>query len=734
MANKHEQTWGEALAEGVGNLPASAWQAIKGAAHTITHPTDILKSIGELGAAQVGQYAQLGIPVPEKERSTAALKNISDHYGQYMSGAGLKHALATDPVGTALDIAPFVPGPTKLGRLGRMGKLAGIVDKTGAWTPKALRALSEATGGRFNEAALRANPELAHTLQNTMARKGVTAAAAREALLTHHGAPTSRSRVTQRPAPLAAREAAAAATQEGKAAVSSAVGTPTPSHTAAGEALAEAYKESHNGVKNLYNAVANGPEHFRPAAGEIVKRAIDTELKDQGLADFHNFATTHQAKTAHQFIQTQLPTLMDNNDLSVGQLERMRQELNELQQLAKTPNDANVIGAMRKGFDNGLITAAKNNFLETGNPDTFITGLQEARDAFAKHQETFHNPPGVRAAVERLNLRPDDNGLITMAPSAADAENASHAIVGSILDARRGEPRAGGHAAYDRWQNTLGATGGLDLDEALRQTITHIPENAQEMRFTGRKLQDFLQTPLGAKLFNDPREAARLNAAAEAQNLLAERPAAGVSEGSLAGDVMRASRQRLGNMAKGAALGAVGGNPVLGAAAGALSTGVGEQLSARRAMRLERAGAPDMRSIPAKMEGAAATLGDMGRLAGTLRATAAGDAQPADQAPKAAPTAPQAAPAPSEEADPWAKYAEPSAPAKEEADPWAKYAEPQREGRATGGAVNDIEHHVQALLRKAEHARRESTRRTEGLLKHDDSSIVAALDAAKRAI
>lgn len=58
----------------------------------------------------------------------------------------------------------------------------------------------------------------------------------------------------------------------------------------------------------------------------------------------------------------------------------------------------------------------------------------------------------------------------------------------------------------------------------------------------------------------------------------------------------------------------------------------------------------------------------------------------------------------------------------------------QRVHRASGGKVNDIEHLVGKLMRGAKHAKRHINNHTETLLKHDDSTIVSALNTAKKAI
>ena len=59
-----------------------------------------------------------------------------------------------------------------------------------------------------------------------------------------------------------------------------------------------------------------------------------------------------------------------------------------------------------------------------------------------------------------------------------------------------------------------------------------------------------------------------------------------------------------------------------------------------------------------------------------------------------------------------------------------------RAGYKSGGAVphKHIEHLVNSLMHKARKARKQATDHTAVLLKHDDSTIVSALNAAKRAI
>lgn len=98
--------WGEAIQQGVRNIPSSGWQYGKNLVSALVHPVETVKSIGNtiwgLGEKAVGTE----VDTPEEAGRQAHADAIINYVkGRYGSEEGFKQAIATDPVGVMADFA-----------------------------------------------------------------------------------------------------------------------------------------------------------------------------------------------------------------------------------------------------------------------------------------------------------------------------------------------------------------------------------------------------------------------------------------------------------------------------------------------------------------------------------------------------------------------------------------------------------------------------------------------------
>jgi hypothetical protein len=121
--------WSEVGEKAISNIVPSAKRAGSDLLTAVTHPIDTASNLGTLGKGLVSKVAGgLGMPQdPQEKANTEAVANaFLQHYEDYLSGPGLKKAIATDPFGTALDASAIlgIPGSA-------VGRLPGVVGQAG---------------------------------------------------------------------------------------------------------------------------------------------------------------------------------------------------------------------------------------------------------------------------------------------------------------------------------------------------------------------------------------------------------------------------------------------------------------------------------------------------------------------------------------------------------------------------------------------------------------------------
>jgi len=104
------RTWSEAFSEGFKNLGANAKEKLHGAYEAVTHPLEtgenLLNTVAGTMLAAVPPFVPISKGLnPQIEKSNEVLNAFVDKYG---STEGFKEAIATDPIGTALDLSPVL--------------------------------------------------------------------------------------------------------------------------------------------------------------------------------------------------------------------------------------------------------------------------------------------------------------------------------------------------------------------------------------------------------------------------------------------------------------------------------------------------------------------------------------------------------------------------------------------------------------------------------------------------
>lgn len=133
--------WGEVASKALEAAPKSFVKTIGQFGEAITHPTETLGTLGQVGTGLLSKGAGFFGPQDQAKKAqdealvNAIGKHYADVYGDLFSGgAGLKRELSTDPFSVGMDVATLAPG------VGLAGKLAGV-EKAGKLAQTALSAL-----------------------------------------------------------------------------------------------------------------------------------------------------------------------------------------------------------------------------------------------------------------------------------------------------------------------------------------------------------------------------------------------------------------------------------------------------------------------------------------------------------------------------------------------------------------------------------------------------------------
>jgi hypothetical protein len=182
-------TWGEVPEQALKHLPESAGKALSGLAEAVTSPVSTVQNLWGLatgGAASlpgIGQFA--GATPEDRELYQNVAKGYKEKY--WGSPGAFKNAIATDPVGVALDVSTLLSGAGGLAKMANLPKAAGAlstassfidplalaakgVSKVGGKVPEIL-GMTSGTGAMPIRQAFKAGKQgggAAEALQNTM--------------------------------------------------------------------------------------------------------------------------------------------------------------------------------------------------------------------------------------------------------------------------------------------------------------------------------------------------------------------------------------------------------------------------------------------------------------------------------------------------------------------------------------------------------------------------------------
>ena len=795
-------SWPEVLGSAAYNLPGSTVKTAYGMVepffpqnipHTIETTGQLIGGGLSAGAGYLPQGMREAAPGifrqdPASKAQNEALWNAMTHDYANRYGKGFKETLATNPASYVADVGmlamPVEAGAGLVARgegavanaartVGNVAKVAGTATNpfslagaglktvlpaprafasSGAMLPRVEDAIRKAYPNGEITAADFASPEARAALDATIREKGISPAAIRETTLRHLGADTPTTAVTggANPVPASAAPAVRASLSDmertaGNAATKISDAT-APSNTSLGTALQDSHIAHQENTAAKYGLASQAEGEFHPDFQNWFGNNLRTMLKAK------NFPTTAQEASAfpsfnegssvkaHNFVTGQLKALGDNGQLTMENLERVRQELNTLGHKT-SGNDAHSVSTMKDALDKTMEDAlekqAKNSNANVFNGDAGTTtqALKEARkangDFFGKFSDASANP-AVKSAVKAFAGQKQDNlGFVSRAPAGSEA--VAHNILSkNLIDPKSliSPPQA--ERLYNDLSDIFDQDGRQAMDEHIRQSVLRLSPDGT-LAAHPDAIHNFLKnSPLSDVFSSQEKSQIRMLAEADRMATTSFSKAAERQSGML--DAVGEGAKTLGTLALGAGTGAVTGVPFMPS----LMNYGRQQFENAMRPSVEAAalsGAPKaggLRYFPGRAAGAISTAARPVGTAGTILNR--GNQSPAsfkNQEP-APPAAPQEQ-APQSD-NPYATMSDEDLRAAIGAQP--RFAG-GRVGRASGGKISDVRRHeylVNRLLTAAKDAKKATDKATETLLNVPDEHIVKALDVAQRAI
>lgn len=683
-------------------------------------------------------------------------------------------ARVTNPFSAVSPIAARLPGSKPLVRaVTRAAKrTAPVVDDAGNLTPAAHAAIvkSGLDPALFDKGLTDAWADLAKT-------KGVSPESARQALLAHTGAPTVTRAMTTGQKPTAALGDAGAIAGEARQGVAqrTAAAGPTPTPGAVGQSFIESGLAAKNAIQQNYNKAAAHAGVFDPETVRTFYPTVEGVLKDpefsglglpstpegiqrsgympltskvlfgeRGASGLIDGLSDLAENTRQLDLSGDLPTRATAPDtLTMGGIESMRRKITHAWSKA-TGDDIAGLKALQTALDKWQAEHIENGGF-SGNGEAALADLGAARKSFVDFKRTFEDNPNssIRSAWGEVNKHlvdtPEGAKLGPTAPSVLPE------AVQDVLAKGVSKPGAAGVQTYEQLAKPTVEGGPTPLtDEGVNALHDELRSSVHGGALGTQELEQHLTGPYG-HLF-DPDQQAALRQSAAANDLLNAKPSAPSSLDTGNNKFKTAALATLGGTL-GTGAGAVISHAVPALPPGVASTvggiagsAIGAGLSSNLAQRSAAS------RTAAELAGAPAAYESVAMPAASTPALLAAQAGKVQGAPGEAPSDDKAPPGPLTDEQTQAYFKAPTPEATEtplsddQIQDFFK-AKPTddkstREGRASGGSVSEktVEHLVRRLMHKAKHARKMGSDHTEGLLKHDDSTIVAALNAAKQAL
>lgn len=579
-----------------------------------------------------------------------------------------------------------------------LSKKPKIVDEAGNLTDEAKNAFKAVYGDRYDAAEIE---RMKDALAASMAKKGPTEAAVKEAMLKSEEIPTVTRGMTtgEKPLPAAAEVAEYAQQRAQQKLGEKARGLmgERPGETEIAESLYKGALGAQKEVAGAYEGMRKLTGQITPEAENLIKNTpkgqgelltnIQEALQAQNLPT--TFGKGEGFKKARQAMQWMEKNPVSGNyihdeGLSVRNIEAINQQLNRYYRAARgKPEDQMAISVMKDAFNK---TVRKY----VGDPDTFKGGdgkavlkaIDDARDSFAKMKDIYAPATTSGAGAAEFNRVIDQ---FAKTASGKVKENLQQGSLNAAQDTvnKYLTDRKVGLAFYDRLEKALGKDS--DGMKAVNQQIkVKLLDTGDDLTKLPQRINEFLRDnrELAGKVF-DTDQRYQLKKLADSLDIIYRSGKPNEQQQSAAMNLIKKTGNLLAGVAVGQVKGPIAGAAVYGGAEAVRAASRG--LTKARQRIVEESGAPAFKKTPA---------------AGS----------------RYVPT-PSSEPFRSKEEE--AGYGEP------------KPLPPLTIRRATGGRVGGI---AAKLMADVERARKEVSGKTKVLLNADDTHIARALEVANRGL
>jgi len=726
----------------------------------------------------------------ESEKMFVDMYNM---YGKrYGSMAGFKEALATDPISVIMDFNTATRAGGAGLRLGAKG--SGMGAKVAAGAEKYVTApLSKATdpfniaitgtkaaaklagkgvglvkkvpesrifaNGQFTPAAQAAlkgafpnltkadlsNPTLQRAMIETMSSRGITPAAARQALATHHNITIPTSRLTgkaPRRAPTA--QQTKQVTKEAQTGIQGAVAQNFPhKNEDIGIRLKEAETNARDVVDQQYTAARQIAGEFDPGAAKIIEDNINAAIQ-QAYPQYKSANlpanTFPQGMEVIDDFRTNLPKEAGEHGLTMGLLDDKRHGILKRYRGdgAAAGRDRHLLGVIQDGFDKGIEAAIQQGMFKGDSADLLKTWGQ-ARASNAAYRNNF-------SGTDRFG-NPD---LVSQALAMADKGNfdkAGNFLINGMFDPQTGAMIPDAPRVWEQI-HAVDPTLGATVDSGVRRMVA-------DQVATGKIDVPTANTTMSAFSANGksaftPEQQATVRQVGELKGTLDTTPSGKESP------TLDTAKRMAGSAGTGAIVGyglsgatglppqvtapTVGAIQAVGREAYDIARGPSVELSgvvpAQRARPYEAA-IPAKTPLGVEVPAQVGVREEQSQEEAKRQSVAAQNVGPTTQiAPPGQPTG---------DVEETMSFEQPVAAQPAGIDEndlvIGDIGKPQRAtgGRvayATGGKIKKAghDHLVQRLMNKAKHAKRQTDSTTKPLLNVDDAAIVRALSVAQRGV